>query len=224
MCYKTYFSLLFLFVFGSTVMAQDTLKNRFSIGFGKTYVNYYLNGGSNEIIQKKPLKGVYVKLDFMWKRVGFSTGLQVMNRDFYEKFPETALQYKLLGYKHISGITAVPFYMSYKMLDRKVLRVFVQTGMVYSSIHDDVTAEFNYSPVYSKPYETKHRFFSWSTGLDVEVNLYKRDVWLSTQVQYVGEPVNGHHNKRLLCNAGLKIAVSNILHKDAVNSLKSMNK
>ncbi len=212
--------------------AQDTSKHFFSIGFDRHFVKYFFNneGNGTEIQSKMPHAGYSVVLNFREYNWGFSWGITILNRNFYVSYPESKDTHRLLGIKHTSRIVAFPIYLDYLLLNRGHWKIFMRSGLVYAILRDDIHLEYNY-PAYPA-YAEKERWdyyrktiWSWSAGVNIERNLLKQDIYLSTKLAYTselsGKPVlNTNSSNRLSFSLGLNIMVGNILYKDAMKTLK----
>jgi hypothetical protein len=211
-----------LYLHDPSIRDIDTSKQFFSIGFGRMFVKNFFTTPSNgaEIISKDIHRGIYAELNFRDERFGFNTGLQYIDKEYYEKYPQ-GNPYALVGRKHSSGIRAHPLYLSYQVIKGHHVRLFLRAGFVCSKVHDYITSEYNYSPVYSRPESRVIWYISWSGGLNAEVNLLKKDLWLSTQLQYVAPPVDSIIRARVSCSLGLCFVLSNILYKDKIKTLQN---
>ena len=212
---------LLLLSLGIHAQYEDLSKQRFSIGIGKMFVRHYFPShfGNNELVHDKIHRGIYVDLDFMWNRIGFKTGIQWADRDFYEKLPDNGHVYRTEGMDHAASMRIIPLLLTGKLINTKPVELIAGVGIAISRISDYVTYDKNYNgPPYSKPYEEVYRRFIPTAELDIKWNLYKKDIYLGTHLQYGMKPKNSVTWGHLSGKFGLIVNISNIIYKDKIKT------
>jgi hypothetical protein len=206
--------------------AQDDFKNLFSIGFGAIACKYQLSNMPNAT--PKLHAGAYIDLVFRWKKLGFNTGFQYIDRNFSDQYPYNP-NITITGHKHRSHILACPLVLNYEILDAGNLKLFVLPGFAYTRMRDDIYPKYDRN-LYAYPPRstyTRSHILSWSGGLGAEKNLYKKDVWLSLQIHYMKEFDHkrqfgiANSSNRLFCKLGLNIMMSRIDARSKAKALKA---
>ncbi len=207
---------------------QDTSRQFFSFGFGNTLIKQFIPRPKNGNTIESPFikeGGIYIELNFRWKKFGFNTGIEVISTGYIEKYPETNdTIHRSIGMEHSTWVFAYPLLLNYKLMDKKHWKVFLRTGFVLARFYSEKKKIYDYTPLSASTerYQTDSYsslgFFP-SFGVIAERNLYKRDICLNMQLNFNGLPVKGDFN-HLALNLGLNIMLSNILFKDRVKTLQ----
>jgi hypothetical protein len=201
----------------NTYAAKDSCVQFFSGGFGRMFVQHSFQYVQHkyELITQNVYEGFYTEMHFKWQRFGFKAGMQLMYRDYSEKYPETADQYKIVESKTSSRIFSHVFSTSYKSVDHRHLKVFIFGGPVISTVTVDKHYVHNYPPPQLRdPKEVKYRFLTWAAGLNAELNLFKQYIWLSGQVQYTARANKSLVGSNLAASIGLNINISKLIYED----------
>jgi hypothetical protein len=203
----------------------DTSKQFFSIGFGNIFIKQIIpkpDNGHTIVVPYIKEGGIYTELNLRGRKWGFTTGIRGSFGGYFEKFQESKDTHRMLGIRYSYSLLSYPLILNYKIINASNWKVFARIGLFLSRYSSETENIYNYPPFNN--YAAKNRTsidWGWaiigSVGVDAEKNLYKKDIYLCTQLCYDGLPFKTLFN-HLSINLGFNIMLSNIFYKERINA------
>lgn len=225
--------ILILHAFTGKIYAQDTSKQFFSFGIDQVQAKYFFQppSGDRTLEADSRYPGLGICLYFKKKKVCFNTGIQTISHSFNIKYPESQdTMPRLVRKKHFSSITNYPLAVCYELVDRGHWQVYGVGGLIITKYVDGVWNEYNRSPYLNNkntlwPDDVYTGLLaSWQAGVDVERNIYKRDIKLHARAEHIRELTGNksitdlNTTNRISFSVGVKIMLSNIFYKDKLKT------
>jgi len=192
------------------------------VGFGNIWVRPFVrkphNGNTIKIPNMKE-GGFYVELNFRGRRSGFNTGLKFVSTAYLIKYPVSEdTIHRQIGLERSYWSFTIPLVWEYRLHHTHAVRVFMRAGVLIGWGAYEQKKIYNYKPLspttqrYQTDAYTMHHL-SFNLGVNAEWNLYKKDIFMSTQLLCdVG-------SNYLACQLGLHFMLSNIMYKDRIQTL-----